>query len=200
MSTAPNVGQFGFSSCRMAGLILGMILTLSALTGQAQELTFSFQVTLNGVTSDTRQFGLKEGSLQGLDIYDVPEPPAAPDAAFVTYLAMFDPPASLPNRWRRDFRPASSLMGDYIELWQMDFQSDAIGSEATITIDTVGAVPVPYELYFFGPDVYYEPIEVPDSVTFPVTATNLVFFWELRLADEVENISATWGGVKNLYR
>lgn len=196
MNTAPIIGKFG----HVAGLILGTILALSPLPGQAQDLTFSFQVTLNGETSDAHQFGLREDALQGLDQYDVPEPPAAPDAGFVSYLAMFNAPLSLPNRWRRDFRPTVSLLADRIELWQFDFQSAAIGSEATITIDTLGPVLVPYELYFFGPGVYYEPVETPDSFTFPITADKLVFFWELRLTDAVNAVPTTWGGIKSLYR
>ena len=196
MKTAPTFGKSGL----VAGLLLGTILALAPLAGQAQDLTFSFRVTLNGETSDTHQFGLREDALQGLDNYDVPEPPAAPEAGFVSYLAMFNAPTSLPNRWRHDFRPTVSLLADRVELWQFDFQSSAIGSEATITIDTVGSVSVPYELYFFGPGVYYEPVDTPDSITFPITSDKLVFFWELRLGDVVSAEQTTWGGIKSLYR
>jgi len=196
MNTASSIGKTSV----IVGMILGTIFTLAPRVGHAQELTFSFTVTLNGQTSDVRKFGLRADALQGFDEYDVPEPPAEPDAAFDSYLAMFNPPSSLPNRWRHDFRPTVNLLADRIELWQFDFQSDAIGSVATIAIETVGSVPVPYELYFFGPGVYYEPIEAPAVITFPVTANKLVFFWELRLADAVRVVPTTWGGFKNLYR
>lgn len=196
MKTAPTGTGIGL----LLSLFLSFAFAIIPVVAQAQSLTFSFQVSLNGETSDDLQFGLREDAMQGIDNYDVPEPPAAPNASFVSYLAMFNAPTSLPNRWRHDFRPTVSLLADRIELWQFDFQTAAIGSEVTITIDTVGAVPVPYELYFFGPGVYYEPIEVPDTITFPVLSDKLVFFWELRLADEVTTTATTWGGIKSLYR
>ena len=182
------------------GLVLSTLFVLVPQAGHALELTFEFEVAIDGVVSDSYQFGLREDALQGLDNYDVAEPPASPNASFVSYLAMFNAPPTLPNRWRHDFRPTVNLLADRIELWQFDLQSDAIGEEATITIDAVGSVPVPYELYFFGPGVYYDPIQVPQSITFIIESNKLVYFWELRLADEVSDVSTTWGEVKSLFR
>jgi len=181
-------------------LFCSVIFIVAPLATQAQEFTFEFTVTLDNETTDCKQFGLREDALQGIDDYDLPEPPPVPGAGFDAYIAMFSGPTSLPNRWRYDFRPTVNLMSDRIELWQFEFLSNAIGSEVTIDIDTVGPVPVPYELYFFGPDVYYDPIIVPDRLIFTVSAENMVFFWELRLDSAVETTSTTWGDIKSLYR
>ena len=146
------------------------------------------------------RFGLREDALPGLDDHDLPEPPNIPDAPFFAFLAMFQPPAEIPNQWRYDLRPSMSLMTDRLELWQFNFQPTAVGGEATITIDTVGEVPVPYELYFLGAGVAYEPLVLPHSFTITIDAGEMVFFWELQLTDAVSTKLTTWGGIKNLYR
>lgn len=183
----------------LCGLLITAVLGRAA-PARAQELVFRFTVTYGGETTDERRFGLLENALQGLDVHDVPDPPSAPDASFEAYLAMFDPPATLPNRWRHDVRPAVVLVTDRIELWQLEFASGAIGGMATIEVAPVETPPVPYDLHFFGSGVPYTPVQGATTVTFPVTAHHHVFFWELRLADAVGFDPASWGGVKALYR
>ena len=68
------------------GLVLSTLFVLFPQTGQALELTFEFEVSVEGMTSDSYQFGLREDALQGLDNYDVAEPPASPNASLVSYL------------------------------------------------------------------------------------------------------------------
>ena len=181
-------------------LFLSAALALFPTPGNAQELTFTFQVTIDGETSDFHQFGLRVDAMQGIDNYDVPEPPTAPDAAFTSYLGMFEAPTTLPNRWRHDFRPTQSFTSDRVELWPYYLESPAIGSEATISITATGDFLLPYELFFLGSETSHEPITSATSITVPITSGFLVYFWELQLADEVTIDSTTWGGVKNLYR
>jgi len=168
--------------------------------GHAQEITFEFQIEYDGLSSQAMRFGLREDALPGLDDHDVPEPPNLPDATFAAFLAMASPPAEIPNHWRYDLRPSLSLMADRIELWQFAFQAIAVGGEATITIDTVGEVPVPYDLYFIGSGIVYEPLLLPHSFDITVDSGEMIFFWELQLSDAVVADGTTWGGVKSLYR
>ncbi len=170
----------------------------AAGVGLGQELTFNYEVSLDGVTSATHVFGLRDDALAGLDHHDIPAPPPVPDTPFETYLAMFDPPANLPNQWLQDFRPVGNLTSDRIELWQMGL-STATGGLCTITIREPQPGLAPYELNFFGSGANFEKIVVPGSISFPVSSSFLVFFWELRLADEVDVVNTSWGGIKSLY-
>ncbi|MEN8007138.1 MAG: hypothetical protein ABFS42_08985 [Candidatus Krumholzibacteriota bacterium] len=165
----------------------------------AQELTFQFEVTLDGVTSAPHVFGLRDDALGGLDHHDLPTPPPVPDAPFATYLAMFDPPADLPNQWLHDFRPVVNLLNDRVEMWQMDLAAAAVGGNCTITVTETQPGLAPYQLNFFGPGADFPDITLPGSLSFPVSSPFLVFFWELRLSDEVDAVNASWGGVKSLY-
>jgi hypothetical protein len=166
----------------------------------AQELTFEFQVTIGGVSSDWHAFGLREDAQQGIDGYDLPEPPAAPGAPFRSYLSMFEPLEGLPNRWLHDFRPVNSITLDRVELWQLFIESPALGATCRIDARARDPIGVPYDLYFFGPGAYYQSLQVPASVNFPIDVPRMVQFFELRLDESVGTRSATWGGVKSLYR
>lgn len=167
--------------------------------GLGQEITFDFDVSQDGVTYATHMFGLRADAQPGLDSHDIPAPPPVPEAPFRSYLAMFDPPAGLPNQWLHDLRPLESLANDRVELWQMDLTSEAIGGSCTITISENQPGQAPYELNFFGPGADFQNIAFPGSFSFPVSDHYLVFFWELNLTDEVDVLNQTWGGVKSLY-
>ncbi len=171
-----------------------------ATTARAQELTFEIQVTIGGTGSDWHAFGLREDALQGIDAWDLPEPPAPPGATFRSYLSMFEPLAGLPNRWLHDFRPVNSITLDRVELWQLTIESAAVGSTCRIDVRARDPIGIPYELYFFGPGLYYTPLQAPASVSFPITAPAMTQFFELRLDESVATTPTTWGGVKSLFR
>jgi len=164
----------------------------------AQELTFILDISVDGVPSTPLAFGLRDDALPGFDHHDIPAPPPVPGAPFETYLAMFDPPTSLPNQWLEDYRPVLGLTVDRIELWQMGITATD-GGICTISITEPQPALAPYELNFFGPGAFFEKIIVPGSISFPVSSNLLVFFWELRLNDEVDVVNTSWGGVKSLY-
>lgn len=172
----------------------------AARHANAQELTFEFRVTINGFTSDWHMFGLREDALQGIDRYDLPEPPAAPGATFHSYLAMFEPLPGLPNRWLHDFRPVNSITLDRVELWQLNIESPAIGAACSIDVRVLDPVAAPFELYFFGPGTYYQTLHLPATINMTVNSTSMIQFFELRLDESVAAESATWGGVKGLFR
>jgi hypothetical protein len=184
----------------LAVVVSSLLIFCHPGVGLGQEISFSFEVSLDGVTSTTHMFGLHTDAQPGLDDHDIPSPPAAPDSPFHSYLVMSDPPATLPNQWLHDLRPIADLANDRIEIWQMELATLAVGDTCTITIVENQPGLAPYELNFFGPGAHFEDLVVPGSFSFPVTASNLVFFWELRLADEVDVLERSWGGVKSLYR
>jgi hypothetical protein len=182
-------------------LTLACIAPLAIAPGAlAQDLTFEFQVTIGGVSSDWHAFGLREDAQQGIDGYDLPEPPAAPGTTFRSYLSMFEPLEGLPNRWLYDFRPVNSITLDRVELWQLFIESPALGAVCRIDVRAREPIGVPYDLYFFGPGTYYQSLQAPASISFPIDAPLMVQFFELRLDESVGAESATWGGVKSLYR
>lgn len=185
----------------------GLTLTITALlllifsmaqVCSGQELTFVLDISVDGVPTTPQAFGLRDDALPGFDYHDIPAPPPVPGAPFETYLAMFDPPNSLPNQWLQDYRPVVGLTLDRIELWQMGITATD-GGICTIAITEPQPGLTPYELNFFGPGANFEKIIVPGSISFPVSSTLLVFFWELRLTDEVDVVNTSWGGVKSLY-
>jgi len=181
--------------------LFGFALLIFGITGVGlgQEISFEFDVSLDGDVSATHVFGLHAGALQGLDQYDIPAPPPSPSAPFFIYLAMMDPPAGLPNQWLHDLRPPEDLVNDRVELWQMGLASAPVGATCTIRITETQPGLAPYDLDFFGPGASFNKITVPGTFSFPVTSTDLDFFWELQLADQVAVESVSWGGVKSLY-
>ena len=164
-----------------------------------QELTFNYEVSVDGFTSPSHGFGLRSDALPGLDSHDVPAPPRAPDTPFETYLSMVQPPQDLPNQWLRDFRPVGSLTDDRVELWQMTLAADAGGGTCTVNLTESLPGLAPYELNFFGTDANFVRIVPPASLSFQLSSTFQVLFWELHLADQVDAVNTSWGGVKSLY-
>lgn len=182
-------------------MVLAGLFPLCAPTmATAQELTFEFQVTIGGAASDWHAFGLREDALQGIDHWDLPEPPPPPGATFHSYLAMFEPLEGLPNRWRHDFRPVNSVTLNRVELWQLVIESPAVGGSCRLDVRLREPIGIPYELYLFGPGTYYIPLQAPASVTIPILASSMVHFLELRLDESVTAAPFTWGGVKSLFR
>lgn len=168
--------------------------------GLGQELSFHFEVELGGAHSAVHAFGLRPDALTGLDEFDIPTPPAVPDAPFTVHLAMSEPPAGLPNQWLEDYRPTVNLINDRVELWEMDLTAAAVGGTCSVSITEAQPAQTPYKLNFFGPGADFQEISVPGTIDFPISSPNLVYFWELRLSDEVDVVNASWGGVKSLYR
>lgn len=188
------------ASSRM--LVLGLVIVAPlalAAPAVAQELTFEFQVTIGGVSSDWHAFGLREDARQGIDAWDLPEPPAVPGATFRSYLAMFEPLAGLPNRWLHDFRPVNSITLDRVELWQLVIEAPP-GSACRVDLRSREPIGIPYDLYWFGDGTYYTPLQAPATLTFNIGASPAVRFFELRLDESVPAHGCTWGGVKSLFR
>ena len=92
-----------------------------------------------------------------------------------------------------------NLIDDRVEMWQMDLAAGVTGELCTISIEETTLGLAPYKLNFFGPGADFQEITLPGSFSFPVSSPFLVFFWELRLSDEVDVVNASWGGVKSLY-
>lgn len=180
--------------------LLGLATLCASSSASAQELGFEFRITIGGVSSDWHVFGLREDARQGIDHWDLPEPPPPPGATFRSYLSMFEPLEGLPNRWLHDFRPVNSVTLDRVELWQLTIESPAVGSACSLDVRASGSIDVPYDLYFFGPGTYYTPLHVPATVLFPIGAPVVTQFFELRLDESVATEPTTWGGVKSLFR
>lgn len=183
-----------------------LVLTLACLAclapgapASAQELTFEFQVTISGASSDWHAYGLREDAQQGIDAWDLPEPPPAPGTTFRSYLAMFEPLPGLPNRWLHDFRPVNGVTLDRVELWQLVIEAP-VGSSCRIDLRSREPIGIPYDLFFFGPGLYYAPLQAPASISFTTETSPDVRFFELRLDESVAAEPTTWGGVKSLFR
>jgi len=187
---------------RLLSISLGLVgaLWLVSPPCQAQELTFQFSITIDGVSAQDYQFGLHTGALPGIDDDDVPEPPAIPGASFDSFFVLPGGTGIFPNRWHKDFRPEMDPFTNHVELWQLRLQSDGLNHVVTVSIDTVGLVEMPYDLFFFGPGVNFEPIVAPHTFTFTTVGNTLDFFWELRLFDVVQTAPAGWGEVKCGFR
>lgn len=170
-----------------------------AAPATAQEFTFEFRLTIGGASSDWHSFGLRADALNGVDAWDLPEPPAPPGATFLSYLSMFEPVAGLPNRWRHDFRPTAGLTLDRVELWQFVIAA-ATGSSCRLDVRARDPIGVYYDLYFLGPGTNRTQLLLPASVMFPIDAPWMVQYFELRLDASVATGSSTWGGVKSLFR
>ncbi len=166
----------------------------------AGEMTFFTIFHLDKDQTYNCTFGLREDAIPGYDGFDQPAPPAAPDEDLDGFLVMIEPPEFLPNRWYKDFRPVSNLIMDRIEYFPFHLVSSHYGETASISIATGAFNGLPYEMWILGPDGLHEQVDVPGTVDFTVTSGHMVFFWELRLDDQIATSEKTWADVKSLYR
>ncbi len=183
--------------CFLFLVLLTLIVPSVVLAGEMAFITV-FHVDKDQTYNCT--FGLREDALPGYDILDLPAPPAAPSEDLDGYLAMVQPPAFVPNRWYKDFRPISNLMIDRVEYFPFHLESSHIGETAYIFIATGAFNGLPYEMWVQGPDGLYEEVNVPGTVSFTITSSHMTFFWQLHLDDEIATSDRTWSGVKSLYR
>lgn len=178
-------------------LLMSILASSVALAG---EMTFFTIFHVDKDQTHNCTFGLREDAFPGFDGLDQPAPPASPDEDLDGYLAMIDPPSYLPNRWYKDFRPVSNLTMDRIEYFPFNLDSSHMGETASISVATGSFNALPYKMWIMGPDGLYEEVEVPSSINFTITSPHMIFFWELRLDDQVATSEKTWAGIKSLYR
>lgn len=181
-------------------LLLCLATLLFPLGASAQNLVFDLTVSGPEGPLQVLSFGLADGAAPGLDGYDVPSPPPVPEAALNGYLSMLTPPDGLPNRWLGDFRPLLNFMLTRIEFWTLTLADAQPGSVVTLAVDLPGGTTIPYVLWIHGPGNLSQEMNVPGSLEIPVTDPTMIFFWELRLDDQVAAEPRTWGGVKSLFR
>ncbi len=181
-------------------ILLFLLVIIVPGAALAEEMTFFTIFHVDKDQTYNCTFGLREDAIPGFDGLDQPAPPAAPDEDLDGFLAMVDPPAHLPNRWYRDFRPVDNLILDRIEYFPFNLNSTHVGEIASISVATGAFNSLPYEMWIHGPGGFYEEIPVPGSINFIITSTHMNFFWELRLDDQVPNTEETLAGIKALYR
>lgn len=182
--------------------IVALFLLLSLAPGllQAEEMTFETIFHLDKDQTYNCSFGLRQGSSDGLDGFDLVAPPAAPDEDLDGFLSMVNPPPGMPNRWYRDFRPVENLTLDRVEYFSFHLASTHLGEQASISIATGAFNSLPYEMWIFGPNGLYQQVDVPYTINFMVTSSMMDFIWELRLDDGVPVTDSTWSGIKSLFR
>lgn len=186
------------------GSIFPVLLCLAALLApdgsSAQNLVFDLTVTGPDGPLQALDFGLVDGAAAGLDGFDVPSPPPVPECALNGFLSMLTPPAGLPNRWLGDYRPLLDFMLTRVEFWTLTLADAAPGSAVTLAVDLPGGTTIPYVLWIHGPGNLSRPVDVPGSLEVAITDPTMIFFWELRVDDQVAVERRTWGGVKSLYQ
>ncbi len=181
-------------------LLFFLLTILASSSAVAGEMSFFTIFHLDKDQTHNCTFGLRDDSVPGFDGLDQPAPPAAPEEDLDGYLAMIDPPSYMPNRWYKDFRPVSNLTLDRIEYFPFILDSSHIGEVASISIATGAFNALPYKMWIMGPGGLYEEVEVPSSIQFTITSTQMIFYWELRLDDQIATAEKTWAGIKSLYR
>ncbi|HPF69438.1 MAG TPA: hypothetical protein PLQ13_02110 [Candidatus Krumholzibacteria bacterium] len=166
----------------------------------AQQLIVSCTIATPDATAAPIEFGLAAGALDGIDPFDEPLPPPAPDQSLQVYLQMLTPPVPLPNRWRRDVRPFFDVTAERVELWAMTVESAAVGQAFTFAVETTIDEAPPYTLHVFGPAGLYRLVAPGETFTVPCTAPIMAFFWELQYDEQVAAPPSTWGGVHAQFR
>ncbi|MBU8922549.1 MAG: hypothetical protein KOO63_12095 [Bacteroidales bacterium] len=177
-----------------------LILTLCIPNAYSQELSFSLSLTTDSGTVPQLLFGVRDDAFSGLDKYDIPEPPAAPGSLLHVFLAMQSPPLAFPNRWHSDIRSLSEYQDKRLEIWNMTVESNQTGGEGLISIESNSTQNIPFKLQVQGPGGLFEVVNPPCTVTFPVSAPVISFYWILEVDDQVHVRTETWGGVKSLFR
>jgi hypothetical protein len=175
-----------------------MFLSLHAMEVMGQDLTFSYQASFGSTVAAPNQFGILDAADQGLDDFDLPQPPPDPQGSFNTYLAMSGASTVFPNRWLRDFRPPTVLL-DRVELWSTTLEGIDVGVEVRVAIEALDPQSLPYKLFVFGPGMTRKELVLPGEFTFTTAASPQLLFWELQMDDSVATDPETWGGIKSLY-
>lgn len=189
-----NLRNFAFAS------FLLLTLTISATPVSGQELTFSISVTTDAGSILPLVFGVNDYALPGLDEFDIPEPPPAPGSLLHAYLSMQSPPPGFPNRWHCDMRSLTEYWEKRVEIWDLTLETDLVGGTGSILIEAVNHPAVPYKLWVQGPGGLFQDVVPPCTVSFPVNAPVISFYWILEVDDLVDIQPETWGGVKSLFR
>lgn len=180
---------------------LACLLSLSAApTARAQQHTFGYRVTINGIASDWHTLGLRPGGLPGLDAFDLPQPPPPPGFPFQTYFVMLEPPSGLPNRWLNDFRPVGENSSGGSELWQFVIESPDAGAACRLELQDLAPVSSAYDLYLIGADGAPATLALPATIEFPLDGVAMTRYLELHYGSPIPVAHDSWGGVKALYR
>ena len=177
-----------------------LVLCVSASAAAAQELMVACSIEVTGTGTAGIEFGLVADALDGIDPFDEPLPPPAPDQSLQAYIHMLQPPVPLPNRWRRDVRPFYGITTNRVEIWAMTVECDAVGQEMIFATGIVVGEALPYTLDLIGPDGLQQPVHSGERFAVPCTAPITTFYWQLQYDEQVPTAPLSWGGMQAAFR
>jgi len=162
----------------------------------AQELLVSCEVSQAGDSAAMVEFGLAEGATDGIDAFDEPLPPAAPDPALRAWLTM--PSVAVPSldAWRRDVRPFLDDGPVTAAVWTMTVEGAAADTALTFAVGFHLVDPPPYSLRLTGPDGLDRPVSANETIEVPCRSTTTTYYWELQYDGQVPTAPQSWGGLK----
>lgn len=168
-------------------------------TATAQTVLYSVAAAADELTAGLHHFGFRDDAATGVDTFDIPEPPAPPEAYLSLALIMTGPAPPVPNRWRADIRN-SQVFVDKVELWELHIETDRIGSTCTLDFDVEEGAQFNLKLQIIGLEANPIVVPVPGQVSFPLTKPFQVIWLELTSDEPIAATSRSWGHLKENYR
>jgi hypothetical protein len=186
------------SRFRVVILIFGTGL-LAATSCWGQAVVYSLEATAGDLAAGEHSFGFKDEASDGPDVFDAPEPPVPLESFLSLAFAMPDTSFPYPNRWRSDIRNSQSFV-DQVEIWELHFETDQIGTECLVSLDVIEGGEFDIDLRVIGlfPDDIIVP--VPGQFTFLLTDAEMVVWLEMSSDGPVAVEEESWGDIKVRYR
>lgn len=181
-------------------ILVLLLLLLLPRPGFGQSLLFELGIRPADGVLTTLEFGVSDAALPGLDAYDLPAPPATPDAVWDAYMLMTEAPAAMPNRWLRDIRALADLTRKRVDIWTAVVLVPPEGMAVEVALERSGQSQIPYTLKLMIPMAADIDIEVPWRTELYLPGGLQLMYWVLEQNDQVSVESTSWGGIKSLYR
>jgi hypothetical protein len=180
-------------------LCVVLLLMLTAAYAGAQTMIISATVECGGNVIGPYLFGFNPTASDGVDSFDVPEPPIEPDSQLSAYFYMREPDLPEYNRWRADIRNLYCMEDNY-DTWIMDVITPLVGETCTISLDFVEGPEYPAMVIVKPHPLVAHNIQVPGTCSFEVIQVTKPIVFTLTSFWSVSNEDGTWGRIKQLYR
>ncbi len=166
----------------------------------AQDLELGLTPSVAGESGAVRQIGARIDAEDGLDGWDLPEPPAPPGGCPLAALVMPDGSGPLPNAWRHDYRSLDTLIEQESLIWELRICAQAGPMTVTLAIVEIGAYPADFQLWVHDLQGGSAQVMVPGTLDLEMTGLETTIQLEVLVGGGMSTESTSWSALRSLYR